>query len=54
MYTKEKGMIILQNVFGYFMSIGAGLAFGFVIVLVPSYIIFNKIRGGKKHVGKPY
>lgn len=46
----KKGILIMQNVFGYFLSIGAGLAFGFVIVLVPSYLIFNKIQGGKKNV----
>jgi hypothetical protein len=32
------------NVFSYFVAIGSGLALGIVLVLIPSYMIFNKIQ----------
>jgi hypothetical protein len=45
-----------SNVFSYFFAIGSGLASGFVFILIPSYIILNKIqnRKVKKDVRKAY
>jgi hypothetical protein len=35
------------NVFSYFVAIGAGLSFGIAVVFLPSFWLFNKLRGGK-------
>lgn len=39
----------MEGVFGYFVSIGAGLATGVSLVFLPSAWLYNKLknRGGK-------
>lgn len=47
-----KGVFVLENVFGYFLAIGAGLTMGIAIVLIPSFMVYNKFSGGRKNVRK--
>jgi hypothetical protein len=34
----------MDNVFYYFVAIGAGLTTGIILVLLPSYWAFNKLK----------
>lgn len=47
----------MEQVFSYFVSIGAGLTLGVALVALPIYWIVQKVknRGGRKHAAKqPY
>jgi hypothetical protein len=43
----------MENVFQYFIAIGSGLTTGVIIVLLPSYWLFNKFKNkGKSNHAK--
>jgi hypothetical protein len=39
----------MENVFGYFLAIGSGLAMGFIIVLLPAAMIWNRMQRRKQN-----